>query len=309
MSDKKINYKISINTLALALALGLAVSGSAAAIEPNQASIYPIGVENYGCCALPPPGIYGMVYGGNLEMNKVVDNNGNTTTPSDFKITVNAIVPRFIWITPVKVGEASLGVHAIMPLIDKTVTAGGVSAHHNGLGDMTFGPVLGWHHSPNLHNVLALDILAPTGQYTYGDAANIGVNHWAIQPVVGVSYMDPNGLNADLKAMYTYNLRNTTTNYKNGQELTLDYSLGWGVGSGWTLGVGGYVYRQITNDQNSGSYYGGAVSDKAKAIAIGPSIRYDSGKGWFLTAKYTTDSNVRNYTEGKAFWVKAVFPL
>jgi hypothetical protein len=303
--------KLKLNAIALSI---MAASNFANAIEPGHPSIYPLGVENYTCCALPPPGVYGMVFGGHLELDKVRDNNGNnlvgTALPSDFKITVNAVVPRFVWITPIKVGDASLGFHGIFPIVNKKVTAGGSSNSNTGLGDITFGPVLGWHHSQNLHSVLALDIHAPTGDYsTAANAVNLGVNHWAFQPVLGVSYIDPNGLNADLKTMYTYNFENDKTKYKNGQELTFDYSVGWGFGNGLTAGVGGYYYQQITQDTNSGAAYGGTVNDKARAFAIGPSIRYDSGKGWFVTAKYTVDSNVRNYTEGNAFWVKAVFPL
>jgi hypothetical protein len=292
----------------------LAAVSSAYAIEPGHPSIYSIGVENFTCCALPPPGVYGMVYGGHLEMDKVRDNNGNnlvgTAVPADFNIKVTAVVPRLIWVTPFKVGDASLALHGIFPLVDKTVTAGGSKNSESGLGDITLGAALGWHHSANLHTLFALDVHAPTGKYsTSANAVNLGVNHWAIQPVLGVSYIDPNGPNADLKSMYTYNFESNDTKYKNGQELTFDYSVGWGFGNGLTVGVGGYYYKQITADQNSGNSYGGTVNGKAQAFAIGPSVRYDSGKGWFVTAKYTMDSNVRNYTEGKAFWLKAVFPF
>jgi len=299
-------FKFRLNIVGLFI---MAVSSFANAVEPGQPSIYPVGVENYTCCALPPPGVYGMVYAGKLEFDKVIGNNGNVVSPSDFSINVDAVVPRIIWVTPIKVGGASLALHAILPLVEEKVTAGGVSASSSGIGDMTFGPALGWNLSQSLHSVLALDIHAPTGKYKLGAEANIGVNHWAAQPVLGFSYIDPNGLNADLKSMYTFNMRNNDTSYKNGQELTLDYDLGWGLGNGWTLGVGGYFYQQITNDENNGTYYGGVDNDKARSLAIGPSVRYDSGKGWFLTAKYTKDTDVENYTKGNAFWVKAVFPL
>jgi len=46
-----------------------------------------------------------------------------------------------------------------------------------------------------------------------------------------------------------------------------------------------------------------------RALSIGPSIKYDSGKGWFVTAKYQMESEVRNRTQGAAFWAKAVVPF
>ncbi|MFX8612731.1 transporter, partial [Acinetobacter baumannii] len=81
-------------------------------------------------------------------------NDGQVVTPSNFKVTANAIVPRIVWITPTKIGDASLGFHAILPLVDLDVkNAPPGSQHKSGIGDMTLGAVLGWHHSANLHSV------------------------------------------------------------------------------------------------------------------------------------------------------------
>jgi hypothetical protein len=197
--------------------------------------------------------------------------------------------------------------HAIVPLVNLDVNvAPGVSQRKTGIGDIVFGPVLGWHHSDSLHSVLALDIYAPTGRFNKHDVANIGRNYWALQPVFGVSRIDPNGLNADAKVMWTYDFSNKDTDYKSGQELIVDYALGWGFGNGWTAGVGGYLYQQINDDKQAGA----TVNDnKGRTFAIGPSVKYDSGKGWFVTAKYQTETNVRNRADGAAFWVKAVFPF
>lgn len=294
-------YKMSVIAAAI-----MALTNIANATE-GGGSIYPVGAENFTCCALPPPGVYGMVWGQYYSANKVKGNDGQVVTPSNFKVTANAIVPRVVWITPTKIGDASLGFHAILPLVDLDVkNAPPGSQHKIGIGDMTLGAVLGWHHSANLHSVVALDIFAPTGSYSKSDIANIGRNYWAIQPVAGFSYIDPNGLNGDIKAMWTYNLKNKDTDYKSGQELIIDYSMGWGLGNGWTLGVGGYVYQQLTKDSQNGST---VENNNGKALAIGPSVRYDSGKGWFVTGKYQTETSVRNRAEGSAFWVKAVFPF
>ncbi|WP_424192411.1 SphA family protein [Ampullimonas aquatilis] len=294
-------YKMSVIAAVI-----MALTNIANATE-GGGSIYPVGAENFTCCALPPPGVYGMVWGQSYSANKVKGNDGQVVTPSNFKVTANAIVPRVVWITPTKIGDASLGFHAILPLVDLDVkNAPPGSQHKSGIGDMTLGAVLGWHHSANLHSVVALDVFAPTGSYSKSDIANIGRNYWAIQPVAGFSYIDQNGLNGDIKAMWTYNLRNRDTDYKSGQELIIDYSVGWGLGNGWTLGVGGYVYQQLTKDSQNGS---SVENNNGKALAIGPSVRYDSGKGWFVTGKYQTETSVRNRAEGSAFWVKAVFPF
>ena len=79
--------------------------------------------------------------------------------------------------------------------------------------------------------------------------------------------------------------------------------MGWGFGNGLTVGVGGYLYRQLNDDSSRGAT---VANNKGRALAIGPSIRYDSGKGWFVTAKYEVEQSVRNRADGSAFWLKAV---
>ncbi len=294
-------FKKSLLSLA-----ALLVAAGANATE-GGGSIYPVGNENFTCCALPPPGLYGMVYGKRLEADKVRDNNGNVVTPSTFKVKATAVAPRLVWVSKEEVAGGSFGLHAILPLVDLDVNvAPGVSQSKSGIGDVVVGPFVGWHHSKNLHSVAGLDIFLPTGEYTKGDLANIGRNHWAFQGVYGVSWIDPNGLNADAKVMYTINLKNKDTQYRSGQELIVDYSLGWGFGNGLTAGVGGYLYQQTTNDKQNGAE---VANNKGSAFAIGPSVKYDSGKGWFLTAKYQVDTHVRNRAEAKAFWLKFVTPF
>jgi hypothetical protein len=293
--------------VSLSAAFAVGVSGVSQATE-GGGSIYPVGSENFTCCALPPPGLYGMVYGQSYSADKVRGNDGQTVTPDGFKVRAVAIAPRVVWVGSTDfAGAAVVGVHGILPLVDLKVTAmPGLSQSKSGIGDLVFGPFLAWHHSQNLHTVLGLDMFAPTGSYKLGDLANIGRNYWAVQPVFGVSYIDPNGFNADAKTMWTYNFKNSDSNYKSGQELIVDYALGWGLGGGWTVGVGGYLYQQVNDDKSNGAT---VANNKGRALAIGPSVRYDGGKGWFFTAKYQAEENVRNRADGAAFWLKAVFPF
>lgn len=289
--------------LAAALALGAA---SAQATE-GGGSIYPVGAENFGCCALPPPGLYGMAWGQAYTADELRDNDGDSVAPPDFEVSAYALVSRLVWITPVKLGSAALGLHAIVPAVDLDVQiAPGLSDHQTGIGDTTLGAVLGWAFSPRLHSLVALDLYAPTGDYDAEALANIGRNYWALQAVYGISLIQPKGFNADLKAMWTVNASNPDTDYRSGQELIGDYALGWGFGHGWTVGVSGYLYQQISDDEVNGERLD---DNRGRALAIGPSLRYDSGKGWFVNAKYSAETSVRNRAEGQAFWVKAVFPL
>ncbi|MEL7560261.1 SphA family protein [Stutzerimonas chloritidismutans] len=279
-------------------------TGLAQATE-GGASSYAMGAENYLSGALPQPGFYGQVFVNRYRADSLRDDDGDKV-PVDFELAANVIAPRLVWVTEQKVLGGQLAFHSILPLVDLEVELNSQSQRERGLGDATFGVAIGHHWSDKLHSIAALDVIAPTGRYDRDDLANLGRNHWAVLPVLAVSWLDPNGLNADIKAMYTFNLENPDTDYRSGQELHADYSIGWGLGNGWVLGIGGYAYLQTTDDRQNGDT---VENNKGRAFAIGPSIKYASDSGWFVTAKWEHESQVRNRPEGEAFWLKMTVPL
>jgi hypothetical protein len=287
-----------------AVSLLAVVSGGALATE-NGGSSYPMGAENYMSGAMPPPGLYSQFYVGHYEADSLRDNRGDKV-PVDFRVRANSIAPRLIWVTEQQVLGGNLAFHAIVPLVDLKVELNGQSQSKQGLGDIIFGPALGFHHSDKLHSIVAVDFIAPSGEYDRDDLANIGRNYWVVEPVVAVSYVDPNGLNVDAKIMYDFNRRNPATDYRSGSELHADYAVGWGLGNGWVVGVGGYIVHQTTDDRQDGER---VKDNKGRAIAIGPSVKYTSDKGWFLTAKWEQETQVRNRAEGNAYWMKLTVPF
>ncbi|MBT8766099.1 SphA family protein [Metapseudomonas boanensis] len=268
-------------------------------------STYPMGAENYMSGAMPPPGFYGQVFSTHYEADTLRGNDGRSL-PVDFRVRANVIAPRLIWVSEQQLFGGNLAFAALFPFVDLKVEVNGQSEHKKGLGDIIFGPALGFHHSDKLHSIFALDFIAPSGEYDRGDLANLGRNYWTVEPVLAISHVDPAGLNASVKLMYDFNQENPATDYRSGQEFHFDYAVGWGLGNGWVLGVGGYYYRQTTDDRQNGD----RIDDnKGRAFSIGPSIMYSNKDGWFLTAKWEQETEVRNRAEGDAYWLKLTVPF
>jgi len=228
-------------------------------------SVYPNGTENFLSGALPPPGLYGIVYGSHYRSTRVNGSEGQNLNVPGFNLTANVVAPRLVWVTGVKVLGGDLAVHAIVPLVDIKVTAGGVRQSKSGLGDVLTGLGLGFHHSKNFHSIAAVDIYLPTGRYDTTDIANLGRNQYAIEPVFSVTYLDPSGVNADIKSGFVFNGRNKKTDYRSGGEFHFDYALGWDLGNGWGLGVGGFYYHQVCDDRQFGQ---DVANSRAGAFAI-----------------------------------------
>lgn len=307
MNNKKTVAAVTVLSKMPALTAGCALAFCLPAAQATEGggSSYPMGAENYMTGAMPPPGFYTQVFAESYRADRLLDNRGKSAL-DDFHLSADVIAPRLIWVTEQKVLDGDLAFHLNVPLVDLRVDVNGQHQKKTGMGDIIFGPALGYHYSEKFHAIYALDIFAPTGRYDRGDLANIGRNYWAFEPIAAFSYVDPAGVNADIKVMYDFNLRNRATDYRSGQELHADYSLGWGLGNGWVVGVGGYIYRQTTDDHQDGARIEG---NRGRAFAIGPSIKYASSSGWFVTAKWQKESEVRNRPEGEAYWVKLTIPL
>lgn len=288
---------------ALALASTL---GAAAFATEGGGSTYPLGTENFVAGAAPPPGLYVLEYVNYYTTSRVNDGQGNAVPIPGFKVRAAAAATRLIWITPQQALGGHVAAHAIFPLVDLSVRAGGASDSRTGLGDVTVGGSVAWHHSPQLHSVLGLDAVLPTGAYDRMRQANIGRNYLSLQPLGVLTWMDPSGFNGDVKATLNFNRTNSDTNYRSGHELIVDYAAGWGLGNGWVVGVGGYVYRQWSDDKVGGVALAGS---RGRSQSIGPSVRYANGKGWLITAKVEKEFGVRNRAQGSQFWLKTTIPF
>lgn len=292
-------------TAALALALAGTLASPAFATE-GGGSTYPLGTENFMAGAAPPPGLYVLEYVNHYTTSRVNDGGGHAVPIPGFKVRATAAATRIIWVTPQEALGGLLTAHTILPLVDLSVRAGGASDSRTGLGDVTVGGAIAWHHSPQLHSVLGLDAVLPTGAYDRARQANIGRNYLSLQPLGVLTWMDPSGFNGDVKATLNFNRTNSDTQYRSGRELIVDYAAGWGLGNGWVVGVGGYVYRQWSDDKVGGVALPGS---RGRSQSIGPSVRYANGKGWLITAKVEKEFGVRNRAQGSQFWLKTTIPF
>jgi hypothetical protein len=280
------------------------MSSSAFATEGGGSS-YPMGVENYFVAVLPPPGLHTLAYMNHYSADELKDGAGNNV-PVNFSIRATAIFPRFVWVTGNTLFGGQVAHAIIIPLVDLEAGVAGARERKRGLGDIAITALaLGYHHSDKLHSVAAVDVITPSASYDRNRLANLGRNYWTIEPLYTASFIDPAGWNWDIKMMYDFNLKNGDTGYRSGQEAHVDYSAGYSVTANWVVGVGGYAYRQTTGDK----LYGTDIGNRGRAFAIGPSIKYDNGKGFFITAKLQQESGARNRAQGHAFWVKASVPL
>jgi hypothetical protein len=137
-----------------------------------------------------------------------------------------------------------------------------------GFGDLIVSPLmLNWNFS-KFHLVSALMFYAPSGSYNRSRIIDMGLNRWAVEPDLGVTWQDEEtGRHASLFAGYTINAENPSTHYVSGQEFHADFVLAQYLPHGLLAGMAGYAVQQTTPDSGSGATLG---SFKGRVIGLGP---------------------------------------
>lgn len=295
---------------------------------------YPNGAEDFAVGILPPEGTYLLNYFVFAQKDSVKDNDGDSQFGA-FNANVVVEVPRFIYVTPLKVLGASYAVQAFFPIYGANVQAGtgGTSDVHppsatvtsdrdiidsqqQGWGDITITPlVLGWHLSPNFHVVTALDIYAPTGNYDENRFAStiLSRNHWTFEPVVALTYLWGN---VDISAKFMYDFNTSNDDYLNpgtgtvgklspGEEFHFDWALGYSTKKGMTGGLVGYNYWQTTDDEFEGA---SIDNNKSRIGGIGAGIKYWPDHGPFsMTLKHYWEYGAENIATGQQTFIKCAY--
>lgn len=134
----------------------------------------------------------------------------------------------------------------------------------------------------------------PVGTYSASSLSSIGIGHAAMDAGGGYTYLNnTTGLEFSSVVGATYNWMNNQTNYKNGIDSHMDWSLSQFLSQNWQVGIAGYVYYQLTADSGSGNRVG---AFKSQVAAIGPQIGY-----LFNIGKKQAYINFRAYKE---FWAQ-----
>lgn len=139
----------------------------------------------------------------------------------------------------------------------------------------------------------------PVGAYNAQRLSNIGIGHAAIDAGGGYTYLNTkSGFEASAVVGFTYNWKNPDTNYRNGVDSHLDWSVSQFLSESWQLGLAGYVYEQLTNDTYPTSGVAGQLRQqvlggfRSRVAAVGPQLGYV-----FKFGKESGYLNVRGYRE------------
>jgi len=182
------------------------------------------------------------------------------------------------------------------------------SSKVGGLGDSILVPcALHWDYG-QFHLLTDLAVYAPTGNYDPDREVNTGLNRWALEPDIGLTWLNEQfGQEVSLLIGYTINAENTDTHYHSGQEFHADFAIAQHLSPGMEFGMAGYGFQQTTGDEGSGAVLG---PFKGRAIALGPIFGYDfkiRAIPALVTFKYLFEFLNQNRLSGNQLWFTIAF--
>jgi hypothetical protein len=299
--DARMNRRLP--ALALAAFLALPVLATEGGV-----TTFPRGGEDFLVAAMPPPGWYALLYANRYTADRIAGPEGDLPVDG-FRVRVNAVTPRLDWVKPVdRLGADRWGTLLILPLLDIDLAvptpAGSLARSARGAGDLTFGNGLHWTLG-DYQMVNAVDLVVPTGRYDAARLANPGGNAWVIRLSHMGTWLTPH---ADISYRLNYDaaFENPDTHYRSGRTMYLNLAAGWRATPGTTIGVAGYVLRQVTDDSGPGAPPGG---NRLRAQGLGPAVKLFLPGGINVTAKYFREGSARNGPRGESAWIYAALPL
>jgi hypothetical protein len=220
----------------------------------------------------------------NLGLTARLNANVNATGDLGF------VIPSYVFATPVLGGQASVSLLRAYGVVSTTLAgqlAGSLTGPGGGsipfmrsdsFNDTTWGfgdliPQFALRWNAGVNNYMTYitgDI--PVGAYQSDRLSNIGIGHGAIDAGAGYTYFNPaTGHEFSGVLGFTYNFKNTATQYQNGVDLHFDWGASQFLTKQVQVGLVGYAYKDIGCDSGSGDHVG---CFQSQVFGIGPQFGY-----------------------------------
>lgn len=302
--------------------LSCASAVAACAMATTQASATEAAFGRYipgifaapGVGIVPPvPGVYWqsstLYYHGSASKDIQIPIGGST----QFGLKGDYVAQSFtgLWVPDIKLDDnLTLAVSFTLPFgyMHAGVNLGSfeVTDNDGGLGDIMFGPILGWHSASGTTFASAsLRIFAPTGSYDAKAIANIGTNYWTFSPTLSFTTINPNnGLEFDITGGIDINTKNPATDYTSGAMAHVDAAILQNFNKQFAAGIFGSILYQFQDD--SGPNADALDGFKGRSFSIGPVLKYTAGteaKPINVSLSWAPEFSVKNRMKGNGFYL------
>lgn len=278
-----IKRRKSIAIILLATYALFAHGVDAMAAEGGSSHYLPGTLGDIGLALSPKPGfqISNTVFRQSGEVGLVVLG-GQVDVNLDLDLVLDLVGATYTFKTPVLGGIYTIGAMVPFGHVDieaELVLPGGatidVSDDSFDLSDIALIPLqLNWSAGAFSFKFAEI-IVAPTGGFEAGSAANLGRNYWSFDTVGAMTWLNAGtGTEVSIAPGIMVNTENNDTNYKTGTEFHVDFVANQFISKNFAIGLRGYYYRQLTGDSGSGAVLG---DFKSESLGLGAGFSWTPG--------------------------------
>lgn len=279
-------------------------------------------------CGMPPsdPGLYVANYfldygNGKFAGGKQLPFGG--VFAANVTANLNAEVPLAIYAYPFSVENIHFSSGLVVPWIWEDIKAGatydrnrvqistGAEQKANGLGDIMAMPIAACWTNGDFKVGSMFNVWAPSGNYNYGQLANVGLGYWTFEPMAAFSWLSSKfGTEFTVFPAVDFNTQNTKADYNSGDLFHVDATLaqhlplfGGFIGAGASTS---YI-KQFTGDSGTGAKLG---SFEAESVSVGPTVSYIHSLGkvmLIVDGSWLAQVKTVNVPKGNYFWAKITF--
>ncbi len=211
-------------------------------------------------------------------------------------------VPVALWVPGVTVLGARYAMAVIQPadVLQTSLNRAGPTVSRFGPYSTVLMPAeLAWTLPADLFVKASATVYLPDGDFNRHVPIANSIGFWSFEPGLAVSWLHA-GWAANLKASYSFNLRNPTTDYRSGDVASLDTSITRRFGA-WKAGIGGYGTLQTTDDDQPGRSF--IDGNRARKAAIGLIGGYNFGPA-SLDVFTNRPVFAENSMAGNEYWMR-----
>ncbi|MGR9036057.1 MAG: SphA family protein [Gammaproteobacteria bacterium] len=255
----------SIKPLAILAVVGAASTFHSAEATEGGISHYIPGVYNdFFMNKQMDPGFYFrddlMYYGGQFPNGVTLGRNAAINVDLDMWVNI----AKLSWVSDFDILGARYAAGMFLPVVFDTNVAARIETgpflrgrtfegqdNRGGVGDMVVVPLsLTWRLGDVGIN-LSEAVFMPTGYYNADEIVNLGRNYWSFDTIAGLTWLHPTrGHEISFNVGFMSNTENDATQYQSGDEFHMDYTVAQHFSEEFGIGVTGYYYNQLSNDQS-----------------------------------------------------------
>ena len=208
-----------------------------------------------------------------------------------------------------------VGIELVLPYVmDLTVAQnpGGApfnsfaSPRDHAFGDPIIRPQIAWGSGPH-YQKLSVGIVAPLGTHDDSRVVSVGRNYWSFDPTFTYGYLNDSGWDLSATVGFMLNLENHLSgpNYESGDEAHADVFIGKHFGPNFALGLAGYWYHQLDDDQGNVPRPPLEIGYSGDATGYGPAFRFGN-RNVSVVGKWIHDNYADNHLEGDLYMLSFV---